>query len=336
MLVGPTASGKSAVAVELALRRSATGRPTEIISCDSMAVYRGMDVGTATPTLGQRRGVPHHLLDVVEPSEEFSVRRFASLVADVLDEVESRGGSAVLVGGTGLYVQAVVDGLQIPPRFPQVAAELEHLSTGELSARLADVDPLAAARVPPGNRRRLVRALEVTIGGGRPFSSYGPGLDAYPPTPFVLTGLTVPRPDLTARIAERYQRQLADGFLAEVRALLDRPDGWSRTAAEALGYRELAAHLRGGVGLDESVASAVRRTRRFAVRQERWFRRDPRIAWSSAVAPDGQPVPAASLAAELDELWIAGASQPDQPHGPSELDLGADGATTTVERSCCE
>ncbi len=299
-----------------------------------MAVYRGMDVGTATPTLGERRGVPHHLLDVVEPSEEFSVQRFASLVADTLDDIESRGGAAVLVGGTGLYAQAVVDGFDLPPQFPEVAASLGELSSDDLTTRLSELDPIAASRVPPGNRRRLIRALEVTIGSGRPFSSFGPDLDAYPATPFVLTGLTLPRDVMAERIVERYARQMRDGFLEEVRALLHRPDGWSRTAAAALGYRELAAHLRGEADLDESVASAVQRTRRFAVRQERWFRRDPRIRWFEAVSSSGAMVPTSELAAVVDEHWDgAGRSIRPLDRAPSgpEVDLDVGGATTTVE-----
>lgn len=297
VLVGPTASGKSALAVEVARRRSLTGRPTEVVSCDSMAVYRGMDIGTATPDEFERGGIPHHLLDVVDPSEEFSVQRFAELVDAVLDDVESRGSSALLVGGTGLYVQAVVDGFRLPGRYPEVVAALEEASTPDLELRLAELDPLAASRVPSGNRRRLLRALEVTIGSGEPFSSSGPGMTAFGPTPFVLTGLTVPREEIGGRIADRYRRQMAAGFLEEVRDLARRPEGISRTAAEALGYRELLAHLRGELALEDAVDLAVQRTRRFAVRQERWFRRDPRIDWFAS------PGDAASIAdgwAELD------------------------------------
>jgi len=334
VLVGPTASGKSAAAVELALRRGVDGRPVEIISCDSMAVYRGMDIGTATPSVGERRGVPHHLLDVVDPSEEFSVQRFVELVGVALDGIESRGADAVLVGGTGLYVQAIVDGLRPPPQFPDVAAELELLSTDELEARLASLDPLASTRVPSGNRRRLIRALEVTIGSGRPFSSYGPGLDAYPETPFVFTGLTLPREVMAARITERYRQQMAGGFLDEVAALSDRPDGWSRTAAAALGYRELAAHRRGEMSLDDAVTLAVRRTRRFAVRQERWFRRDPRITWFAAASNDGVPATPEALARSLTDHWDD--CTDSSLAGSLELDHDGGGGTTTVESSCCE
>jgi len=332
VLVGPTASGKSAVAVELALQRCAEGRPVEIVSCDSMAVYRGMDIGTATPSIDERSGIPHHLLDVVEPSEEFSLQRFVGLVDDALDGIESRGADAVLVGGTGLYVQAVVDGLQPPPQFPAVAAELELLSTAELDAQLGALDPLAATRVPSGNRRRLIRALEVTIGSGRPFSSFGPGLDAYPPTPFVCVGLTLPRDVMATRIANRYERQMADGFLEEVALLCESPDGWSRTASAALGYRELAAHLRGELGLAEAVTLAVQRTRRFAVRQERWFRRDPRLSWFAPSKPEGVGIAPASLSRSISEHWEdrTGVS----PARRSELDDGDGGGPTTVEPSC--
>lgn len=334
MLVGPTASGKSAAAVELALQRCASGRLTEIVSCDSMAVYRGMDIGTATPNDVERRGVPHHLLDVVEPSEEFSVQRFVELVNGALDDIESRGADAVLVGGTGLYVQAIVDGLRPPPQFPDVAAELELLDTTDLEAKLNSLDPVASARVPPGNRRRLIRALEVTIGSGRPFSSYGPGLDAYPDTPFVFTGLTLPRDVMAARIAARYLQQMDAGFLAEVIALSNSPAGWSRTAAAALGYRELVAHLRGEMDLADAVALAVQRTRRFAVRQERWFRRDPRIEWFAATSNGGDPAPPAELARSLGELWDRSAQSASV--GPPELDPDSARPATTVEQSCCE
>ena len=295
VLVGPTASGKSAAGLALARRRVASGRPVEIISCDSMAVYRGMDIGTATPSATELLEVPHHIVDVVDPSDEFSVQQFIALVAASLDGIESRGADAVLVGGTGLYVRAVTDGLDLPGRYPEVAAALEPESTEELERRLAELDPVAASRVPPRNRRRLIRALEVTIGSGRPFSASGPGMGEYPPTPFVLAGLSLPRPILTERIQERYRRQLDAGFVDEVRALADRPDGISRTAAEALGYRELLDHLRGECSLDQAIDRAVIRTRRFAVRQERWFRRDPRIRWFDALQ-DG-------LVAAVDGYW---------------------------------
>lgn len=325
VLVGPTASGKTDLAIRVARRRIERGLPTEVVSCDSMAVYRGMDVGTATPTLDERAGVRHHLLDVVDPWEEYSVQRFVEMADQAMDDIESRGASALLVGGTGLYVQAVTDALDLPGRFPEVVAQLDPLSTDELTARLAELDPVAAERVPPGNRRRLLRALEVTIGSGRRFSESGPGLTAFPPTPFVLVGLAVPREVLRTRIADRYRHQVAHGLVAEVRALLQLPEGISRTAAEALGYRELLACESGEIGFDEALAVAVQRTGRFAVRQERWFRRDPRIEWFSA----GPDVDGDELASRVDEHWGRARAR------DAELDPDDDDPTTTVDPSCC-
>ncbi len=275
-VVGPTASGKSALALELARRRG----DCEIVTVDSMQVYRGMDIGTAKPTLAEQAEVPHHLLDIVDPDDDYTVSRFQADCLAVLADIESRGNRALLVGGTGLYLQAVVDDLEIPGQFPQVRAELDlEPDTAKLFARLEGLDPVAAARMEPSNRRRVVRALEVTLGSGRPFSSFGPGLDSYPPSPFPVVGLAIDRPVLDRRIEQRYVEQLAAGFVAEVEALLARPAGLSRTARQALGYAELLDHLEHGTPLDEAVDHAVLRTRRFARRQQRWFGRDPRITW---------------------------------------------------------
>jgi tRNA dimethylallyltransferase len=185
-------------------------------------------------------------------------------------------------------VQAVVDGLDIPGQFPEARAEVEaDPDTAALHRRLVALDPVAASRMEPGNRRRIVRALEVTLGSGRPFSSYGPGLATYPPTPFRLVGLARGSEDLAARIAHRYDQQLADGFVDEVRRLRDDPRGLSRTARQALGYKELLDHLDGRLPLGDAVDLAVRRTRRFARRQRAWFRRDPRITWLEAAPQEG-------------------------------------------------
>ena len=278
--VGPTASGKPALALELARRLG----DVELVSMDSMQVYRGMDIGTAKPAPAERAEVPHHLLDLADPSEDFSVARFQSAAAEALAGIEARGHRALLVGGSGLYVQAVVDGFTLPGEWPELRAELEveaatPAGVGALHQRLAAADPPAAARIVSSNRRRIVRALEVTLGSGRPFSSFGPGLGAYPTTRFRLAGVWLPRAVIGRRIAERYQTQLEAGFLDEVKALLDRPEGLSRTARQALGYRELLTHLSGATTLDEAVDLAVRRTREFARRQRSWFRRDPRIVW---------------------------------------------------------
>jgi tRNA dimethylallyltransferase len=251
----------------------------ELVSADSMQVYRGMDVGTAKATPAERGEVPHHLLDVADPAEDYSVARFQADVADVIAGIEARGRRALVVGGTGLYVKAVVDGLALPGEWPALRAELESRPAAELHRRLLDVDPLAASRIEPGNTRRLVRALEVTLGSGRPFSSFGPGVDDWPPTSFRQAGVWLPRPVLAERIAARYREQLANGFLDEVRRL---QSTMSRTARQALGYRELLAHVAGACTLAEAIEAAVGRTRQFARRQRSWFRRDPRITWLGA------------------------------------------------------
>ena len=275
-IVGSTASGKSRLALELA----AKDRTFEIVTVDSMQVYRGMDIGTAKPTLEQRALVPHHLLDVADPWENYDLATYQSAAAAVLDDIERRGKRALLVGGTALYLRAVVDELDLPGRFPDVRAELEHeADTEALHRRLVDLDPDAARRMEPTNRRRIVRALEVTVGSGRRFSSFGPGLDAHPPTDVVLIGLRWERDVLDDRIDARFDQQMDLGFLDEVRRLLDHPRGLSRTAHQALGYKELAEYVVGGTSLDEAVEVAKRRTRRFARRQEKWFRRDPRVVW---------------------------------------------------------
>ncbi len=281
-IVGPTASGKSEIAMGVA--RLIGG--AEIVTLDSMQVYRGMDIGTATPTAAEQAEVPHHLIDLVDPSEEFAVAELQAQAAAAIDDIRSRGVVPVLVGGTGLYVRAVIDNLQIPGRYPEVRDELEaEPDTATLHRRLVELDPVAAGRMEPTNRRRIVRALEVTIGSGRPFSSYGPGLAHYPATPFVQVGLRWERDRLDERIAARYRRQMADGFLDEVRSLAGQPI--SRTASQALGYKELLAHVHGETSLDDALELAVVRTRRFARRQERWFRRDPRIHWLDAPATPG-------------------------------------------------
>ncbi|MEZ5245078.1 MAG: tRNA (adenosine(37)-N6)-dimethylallyltransferase MiaA [Acidimicrobiales bacterium] len=288
VLLGPTASGKSDLALGVA---EALG-DVELVSIDSMQVYRGMDIGTATPTADERSRVRHHLIDLVEPTEAFTVGEFQRRARAALADIRARGKTPLLVGGTGLYLRSVVDDLELPGRYPEVMAELEAEPTTEvLHARLAELDPVGAERMEPNNRRRVLRALEVTIGSGRPFSSFGPGMEHYGPTPFVQVSLRWPRPTLDERIAVRYQRQMDEGFLDEVRALAAL--GPSRTAAQALGYRELLAHVAGHCSLDDALETAVVRTRRFARRQERWFRRDPRLIWIDMPA----------TAAEVIETW---------------------------------
>ena len=302
-LVGTTASGKSALALALARRDPLV----ELISVDSMQVYREMDIGTAKPTEVEQEEVRHHLIDVVDPDDDYTVARFAHDVRVVLRDLEARGRRGILIGGTGLYARAAVDDFEIPAQYPAVRAELEQeTDTAALHERLAALDPVAASRMEPTNRRRVVRALEVTLGGGRPFSSYGPGLTAYPPSPITMVGVRLPRPVIDARIAQRYDDQLRAGFLDEVRRLAARPRGLSRTARQALGYRELLRHVEEGVPLADALELAVTRTRRFARRQERWFRRDPRISWLDP--PPGAGGDQAALLDALEARFRAGAT----------------------------
>jgi tRNA dimethylallyltransferase len=279
VVLGPTASGKSDVAMAYA----GTSPAVEILAVDAMQVYRRMDIGTAKPSPADRAAVPHHGIDLAEPSEEFTVAQFTRHATVALADIADRAAHAVVVAGTGLYLRAITDPMEIPGQWPTVRAELEAragaVGPEGLHAQLAVLDPLAASRMEPTNTRRVVRALEVTIGSGRPFSSFGPGLDHHPAVPFVQIGLQWDRAVLTERIARRVHAMMANGLLAEVDALMRAPEGLSRTACQALGYKELISHLQQQCTLEEAVETIILRTRQFAVRQERWFRRDPRVRW---------------------------------------------------------
>ncbi len=295
-VVGPTASGKSAVAMAVAERLG----DIELVSIDSMQVYRGMDIGTATPTAVERARVRHHLLDLVSPNDEFTVAEFQRAYRASLTEIAGREHRALLVGGTGLYHRAVIDDLDLPGEWPEARARLlteaDEVGVEALHRRLVELDPDAAAKMEPTNVRRVVRALEVIEGSGRRFSSFGPGLDAYPPTAIAQIGLRWDRAVLAERIEARVRQMVADGLVAEVAAILDGA-GFSRSAGQALGYKELVAHLRGELALDEAVDQVIVRTRQFAVRQERWFRRDPRVAWIDVEAdPVAEAAPAVAAA----------------------------------------
>jgi tRNA dimethylallyltransferase len=292
VIVGPTASGKSALAVSLARHRPGV----EILSADAMAVYRRMNIGTAKPTEVETDLVPHHGIDLFEPDEEATVTAFQAHARAVLDDMAQRHVTPIIVGGTGLYIRAVVDDFRVPGRFPEVLAELEaEPDTEALWRRLAELDPAGSTKMLSTNRRRILRALEVTIGSGRPFSAHGPGVDHYPPTSYRIVGLDLDREVMDRRIDTRSDRQMAAGMLAEVRSV--HCSGMSRTAAQALGYKELIAHLDGNMPLDEALTEAKRRTRKFARRQQRWFRRDPRITWFDALSPD--------LVNEVARWWAA-------------------------------
>jgi tRNA dimethylallyltransferase len=278
VLLGPTGSGKSDVAMAWARRHPGA----EIVAVDAMQVYRGMDIGTAKPTAADRAEVPHHCLDLVDPWSEFTVADYVAEFRRVESDASHRGAPLVVVAGTGLYLRAALDGLNLPGQWPAVRSSLDRQlqleGSESLYRRLQLLDPAAAARIEPGNDRRIVRALEVTVGSGRPFSSFGPGLDVYPAATHRLIGLRWPRALLAERVARRVRTMIAAGWLDEVARLRAGPP-WSRTAAMALGYRQLADHLDGRVTLDEAIDDIVARTRSYAVRQERWFRRDPRITW---------------------------------------------------------
>ncbi len=287
-IVGPTATGKTALALELAELFDA-----EIVSGDSMCVYRTMDIGTAKPTTAERARVRHHLIDVAEPDEEFSLARFAGLARAAIADIEGRGKRVILAGGTGLYVDTIIGDLTLPGQYPDVKAELEtDPDTTALHQRLTQMDPVAAARMEPSNRRRIIRALEVTLGSGQPFSSYGPGLEAAQEaaTGWRVIGLDTDRADLATRIAQRYEKQMADGFLEEVTNLrAEYEDRLSRTASQALGYRQLLQFVDGGCTFDEAMAEAQRATVSFAKRQQRWFRRNRSIEWAEAARLSADP-----------------------------------------------
>ncbi|MGA1321361.1 MAG: tRNA (adenosine(37)-N6)-dimethylallyltransferase MiaA [Ilumatobacteraceae bacterium] len=281
-IVAPTASGKSDVAMAVARETGA-----HIIAVDAMQVYRGMDIGTAKPTTADRAVVPHHCIDIADPSERFSVAEFQRHASVARAEIAAAGKSALLVAGTGLYLTALIDDLSLPGEWPAVRDELQREpDTDALFVRLESLDPLAASRIERSNRRRIERALEVCIGSGKPFSSFGPGTSAYPTTTVRQIGITWARATLSARVEARVHRMMADGLLDEVKRLAATTT-LSREARQALGYNELLQHLDGRLSLDEAVAQIVLHTRQFAVRQERWFRRDPRIEW---VAVQHDPV----------------------------------------------
>jgi len=276
--VGTTASGKSALAIDVAELQG----DVEIVSVDSMAVYREMDIATAKPTAAQRRRVPHHLIDILDPADECTVSLFQSMALHAMAALEDQGRIPLLVGGTGLYHRSIIDRLEIPGQYPEVRRSLEQRSVDNLKGlyeELANKDPLAASRIEPSNARRVVRALEVIEGSGRLFSSYGPGLRRYGETSVCQIGLRHDSSFVEAAIEARVLGWLDEGLLDEAAGLRGRAGGMSRTASQAIGYREMFEHLDGALSLDEAVAATIRRTRNLARRQRSWFARDPRVLW---------------------------------------------------------
>ena len=283
-IVGPTATGKSALAVELALRLGG-----EVINADAMQLYRGMDIGTAKVTPAERRGVPHHLLDVLDVREAASVAAYQRAARSVIEGLLAAGRVPVLVGGSGLYLQAVLDELDFPGTDPalrdRLEAELAVVGAATLHARLSGLDPAAAGAILPSNGRRIVRALEVIELTGRPFSASMPvpGPARYGT---VLIGLDVDTESLDARVDARVRRMFAAGLADEVRTLEGRGLREGRTASRALGYQQVLAAFDGAYDLDAAAVETARATRRFVRRQRSWFRRDARITWLDGTRAD--------------------------------------------------
>lgn len=273
-IVGATATGKSDLAVDLALALGG-----EVINADSMQLYRRMDIGTAKLAEAERRGVPHHLLDVWDVTKTASVAEYQVLAAEAVADIERRGKLAILVGGSGLYVRAALGDLEFPGTDELIRERLEaELSAGRLSSlfeRLRRSDPIAAAAILPTNGRRIVRALEVIELTGRPFSATLPAYEGS--SAAVQIGLRVDRPELDRRIEARVDRMWSSGFASEVRSIEGLRDG--RTASRALGYQQVLRYLDGDWPLEQAREETIRATRRFARRQESWFRRDPRVRW---------------------------------------------------------
>lgn len=301
VIAGPTATGKSAVAVEVALRTNG-----EIVSADSMMVYRGMDIGTAKPTAAERRGVPHHLIDVVDPDQDFSVATFQRLARESIREINARGRLPVLAGGTGLYIRAVLEGFRLPGGIDKelrrrLAEEASRHGVSKVHELLRAVDPEAAARIHPNNLKRVIRAIEVFYRTGTPISqaaSLGePEYDA------LMIGLYLDRPELYRRIEARVDAMIAAGLVDEVRGLI--AGGLKRdcTAMQALGYKEIAAYLAGEVSFEEAVGLLKRNTRRFAKRQFTWFKREDRIRWLNVADFPGTEAVAEEIAAMVKEYF---------------------------------
>ncbi len=278
-VVGPTAAGKSELSLSLA--HALDG---EVVNADSMQLYRGMDIGTAKLSRAEQAGVPHHLLDIWPVTQTASVSDYQTLARRTIDDIRARGRVPIVVGGSGLYVRAAIDKLQFPGTDPRLRAsiedELARLGSAALHAKLATVDPAAAAAILPGNGRRIVRALEVIELSGRPFSATLPDYEAVYPA--VQLGVEISRPALDQRIADRVDRMWRRGLVAEVRRLEAAGLRAGKTASRALGYAQVLRFLAGDWSEEEAAAQTVLATRRFVRRQESWFRRDPRVVWIPA------------------------------------------------------
>jgi tRNA dimethylallyltransferase len=283
-VVGATASGKTSLSLDLAERLDG-----EIVNTDAMQVYRGMDVGTAKLPEAERRGIPHHLLDTLAVHDPATVAQFQAWARQAIADLRSRGRAAVLVGGSALYTRAILDRFEFPGTDPGVRATLEaelaELGPHRLHDRLAGLDPEAAAKIIPENGRRTVRALEVIALTGRPYTASLPTLEYADPCT-VQIGVDIDRPTLDARIEQRVDHMFEAGFVEEVDRLLKQGLAQGRTASRAIGYAQVASYLRGELSLADARERTIAATRRFARRQDSWFRKDPRIVWVRFDDPD--------------------------------------------------
>lgn len=280
-IVGPTAAGKTRMSVEIALAMRDAGRATEIVSCDSMGVYRRLDIAADKPSPDERRGIRHHLFDVADPSEEFTAVRYREVARAAIDDIVARGGTPMLVGGTGLYFRAVVDELAFAPTSPDVRARLQGEDPEALFERLRRADPASAARLDPRNVRRVVRAVEVLEITGRPPSELRTSWErGGGPYDVVVAGLVWDRAELLRRAEERVQRELEAGLLEEIARI--GPENLSRTAAQALGVKEMMPVIAGVEPIESARMRLVRNTKSFIRRQLSWFGADPRVVWVDA------------------------------------------------------
>lgn len=313
-LVGPTATGKTALAIQLAERLRERIR-CAAVAADSRQIYRLMDIATAKPTPAERAQLPHTLIDIVWPDETYTLAQYQADARQAIAAIADAGALPLLIGGTGLYVRSVVDGLAIPAVAPQPAlrAELETVveqqGVAALHARLAALDPVAAAQIAPTNARRIIRALEVCLVSGRPFSEQ----QGARPTPYrtLLLGLTMDRSALYARADARIDGMLAAGLVDETEGLVARGYGWQLPSMSSLGYREIGAYLRGESSLAEAAERFKLATHRYIRRQVTWFRPDPRIIWLDAAQPQE------SLAEQVTSLvraWLDASPSPYPPH----------------------